>query len=83
MLSLNSSDRIVRIAILALLFMSGVLAANQDVVGSWLVNVSLALVLQFRYVPGQRLVKVPLYVGVTGFEGAFKSGGLTETLWSK
>jgi len=74
MLSLKSSDRIARIAILALLFMSGVLAANQGVLGSWLIDASLTLapIVNVRVTLGP----VPLYVGVRGFEGAFKSGGL-------
>ena len=66
---MKSSDRIVRIAMLALLFMSGVLAANQGVLASWVFDARLTL----APIP---LGPVPLYVGVRGFEGAFKSGGL-------
>lgn len=64
---LNSSDKIVRLMILALLFMSGVLAANQDVVASWLAGMRLTLS------PGVNTpAPVPLYVGVfNDIEGAF------------
>jgi len=71
---LKSSDRIARIAILALLFTSGVLAANQGVLGSWLVGASLTLAPIFNV--KVTLGPTPLYVGVRGFEGAFKPGGL-------
>lgn len=59
--------------ILALLFMSGVVAANQDVVASWLVNERFALASSLiPFVPiSNASLSGPLYVGVTGFQGAF------------
>jgi len=52
---MNDADRIARLMILAVLFMSGILAFNQGAVASWLVNLA---------IPLRPLGNAPLYVAV-------------------
>ena len=72
---MNDTDKIARLMILAVLFMSGVLAFNQGAVASWLVNLA---------IPLRPLGNAPLYVAVNvvGGIGMSVSNAVVEVISS-